>query len=96
MLDFIIENYYVILIICVLLIFGIIGYMIDSIKNKKYKDNVNNFDAYIPEEEVFIQNNNNDNSKENNEKETNVDELIEDYNKEQNEKDSNNWVFYAR
>ena len=50
MLDFIIENYYVILIICVLLIFGIIGYMIDSIKNKKYKDNVNNFDAYIPEE----------------------------------------------
>ena len=95
MLDFIIENYYVILIICVLLIFGIIGYMIDSIKNKKYKDNVNNFDAYIPEEEVFIQNNNNDNSKENNEKETNVDELIEDYNKEQNEKDSNNWVFYA-
>ncbi len=90
MLDFIIENYYVILIICVLLIFGIIGYMIDSIKNKKYKDNVNNFDAYIPEEEVFIQNNNNDNSKENNEKETNVDELIEDYNKEQNEKDSNN------
>ena len=96
MLDFIIENYYVILIICVLLIFGIIGYMIDSIKNKKYKDNVNNFDAYIPEEEVFIQNNNNDNSKENNEKETNVDELIEDYNKEQNEKDSNNWVYYAR
>ena len=90
MLDFIIENYYVILIICVLLIFGIIGYMSDSIKNQKYKDNVNNFDAYIPEEEVFIQNNNNDNSKENNEKETNVDELIEDYNKEQNEKDSNN------
>lgn len=90
MLDFIIDNYYIILIICVLLIFGIIGYIVDTLKNKQSK-NVNELDTYIPEEEVFIQETpeNDESEKELQEtKEQSADNLIEKYNNEQTEEDS--------
>ena len=86
MLEFIIDNYYVILIICVLLIFGIIGYIVDTLKNSRYK-NVNELDTYIPEEEVFIQ----DTPKEEEpvKEEQSAENLIEEYNNEQTDEDSN-------
>ena len=89
MLDFIIEHYYVILIICVLLIFGIIGYIIDTLKNSRYKNEINELDTYIPEEEVFIQDVKEE-PEEKPEEETSetVDNLIEEYNNEQKEEDS--------
>ena len=88
MLEFIIDNYYVILIICVLLIFGIIGYIVDTLKNSQ-KNNVNELDTYVPEEEVFIQNTENDQEQENiQEEEQSAENLIEEYNNEQKEDDS--------
>ena len=88
MKEFIINNYYVILIICVLLIFGIIGYIVDTLKNSQ-KNNVNELDTYVPEEEVFIQNTENDQEQENiQEEEQSAENLIEEYNNEQKEDDS--------
>ena len=84
MLDFILKNYYVILIICILLIFGIIGYIIDTLKTSKNR-NTEEVDTYIPEEEVFIQNTEEEPIKEEVEEETSVDNLIEEYNNEQDE-----------
>ena len=55
MLEFIIDNYYVILVTCILMIFAIIGYIIDNLKTRKYLENENTTDTYIPEEEIFIQ-----------------------------------------
>ena len=90
MKEFIINNYYVILIICVLLIFGIIGYIVDTLKNNHYKNDVNELDTYVPEEEVFIQNTENDSEQENiQEEEQSAENLIEEYNNEQNDEDSN-------
>ena len=84
MLEFIIDNYYVILIICVLLIFGIIGYIVDTLKNSQ-KNNVNELDTYVPEEEVFIQNTENDQEQENiQEEEQSAENLIEEYNNDKN------------
>ena len=89
MKEFIINNYYVILIICVLLIFGIIGYIVDTLKNNHYKNDVNELDTYVPEEEVFIQNTENDSEQENiQEEEQSAENLIEEYNNEQKEDDS--------
>ena len=89
MLEFIIENYYVILVICILLIFAIIGYIIDTLKNKK---EINQSETYIPEEEIFLENTEKVEKNTKNE-ENSVDSLIEEYNSEQNNENSNVWVF---
>lgn len=88
MLDFIVENYYVILVICILLIFAIIGYIIDTLKHRKYEKENNQVDTYIPEEEVFIQKVEPDEEMEE-EQEITADELLAEYNNEQKENDSN-------
>lgn len=80
MLDFIIENYYVILIICILLIFGVIGYIVDTLKNKKLEDN--NVETYIPQEEVFIQNIENQEEEKFEESVQSTENLLEVYNNE--------------
>lgn len=90
MIDFIVKNYYVILVVCILLIFAIIGYIIDTLKSRKYEENNNPVDTYIPEEEIFIQKfeeptENNDNTEEQQE---NVDELLNEYNNEQKDENS--------
>lgn len=87
MLEFIAENYYVLLVIGVLLIFAIIGYMIDTLKSRSYQENVNTPDTYIPEEEVFIQKIESEET-ERTEEEKNVENLLEEYNIEQENKDS--------
>ena len=88
MLDFILENYYVILVICILLIFAIIGYIVDTLKTRQYKENVNEVDAYIPEEEVFIQRFEEQTQVEEEEKES-VDDLLKEYNNENDETTQN-------
>ena len=88
MFDFIVENYYAILVICILLIFATIGYLIDLIKSRKYQDN-NGSDAYIPEEEVFIKKIEKP-IEDSIEKEDSIDELLKRYNQEQKETNSNN------
>jgi len=90
MIDFIVKNYYVILVVCILLIFAIIGYIIDTLKSRKYEENSNPTDTYIPEEEIFIQKfeeptENSDNIEEQQE---NVDELLNEYNNEQKDENS--------
>lgn len=84
MLDFIVKNYYVILVICILLIFAIIGYIIDTVKSRKYLEE-NNEDNYIPEEEIFIQKFEEPVEEE---VEESVDDLLKEYNQEQTEDNS--------
>ena len=93
MLDFIIKNYYVILVVCILLIFAIIGYIIDSLKNRNFQDNNTN-DEYVPAEEIFIQKfeeTEEENQENNNES---VDVLLDNYNNTQQKNNSNDWVFF--
>ena len=79
MISFIVENYYVILVVCILSIFAIIGYIIDTLKTKKYEEKNAYFNAYVPDEEIFIQK---FEESENEEKELNdnIDNLLKDYN----------------
>ena len=88
MIDFIINNYYVILVVCILLIFAIIGYIIDTLKRRKYEEEqINRSDNYIPEKEIFIKKF----ETEVEEKETegdNIDDLLNNYNKEQIDENS--------
>jgi len=88
MIDFIINNYYVILVVCILLIFAIIGYIIDTLKRRKYEEEqINKSDNYIPEEEIFIQKFETE-VEENETEEDNIDDLLNDYNKEQTDENS--------
>lgn len=86
MLDFIVNNYYVILVVCILLIFAIIGYIIDSLKRTKYENEKTKIDSYIPEEEIFIQKTQED--VEIIDEEQNINELLNDYNNEQRNENS--------
>lgn len=88
MLDFIIENYYVILVICILLIFAIIGYMIDTLRTRKYQETENITDGYVPEEEVFIQKIEEPTENEGITDEENVEALLEEYNQINKENNS--------
>ena len=90
MIDFIVRNYYVILVICILLIFAIIGYIIDTLKSRKYEENNVPTDTYIPEEEIFIQKFETEveNTEENNNQENNVDDLLTEYNNVQKDENS--------
>lgn len=87
MLDFIVNNYYVILIVCILLIFAIIGYIVDTLKSRKYEE-TNASDTYVPEEEVFIQKFEEPTNEEDVVENENVEELIDEYNKVQNDENS--------
>ena len=87
MIEFIIENYYVILVIGILLIFAIIGYIIDTLKHRNQE--TNNIDTYIPEEEIFIQKFETEEKDNKVEEKISADDLLADYNKEQNENNSN-------
>ena len=86
MIEFIIDNYYVILVICILLIFATIGYIIDTLNKRKYEEQQNDVNTYIPEEEIFIQKLNESISSE--ETEDNVDDLLNQYNKDQDNENS--------
>jgi len=90
MIDFIVRNYYVILVICILLIFAIIGYIIDTLKSRKYEENNIPIDTYIPEEEIFIQKFEDqlENNEVTNEQENNVDDLLTEYNNVQKDENS--------
>lgn len=87
MLEFIVNNYYVILIVCILLIFAIIGYIVDTLKSRKYEE-TNENDTYVPEEEVFIQKFEEPINEEDVVENENVEELIDEYNKVQNDENS--------
>lgn len=90
MIDFIVQNYYVILVVCILLIFAIIGYIIDTLKSRKYEENNVPTDTYIPEEEIFIQKFETENEKveEDINHKNNVDDLLTEYNNEQTDENS--------
>ena len=84
MIDFILKNYYVILVVSILLIFAIIGYLVDTLKTRKYEEENLEHTSYIPEEEIFI--------KQFDEKEDeieenpadNLDEMLKEYNSKKN------------
>lgn len=88
MIDFIVQNYYVILVVCILLIFAIIGYIIDTLKSRKYEENNVPTDTYIPEEEIFIQKFETENIEENNNQENDVDDLLTEYNNDHTDENS--------
>ena len=90
MIDFIVQNYYAILVVCILLIFAIIGYIIDTLKSRKPEDNVSP-DTYIPEEEIFIQKFEPETTEleTSEEQQNDVDNLLTAYNSESEEDDSN-------
>lgn len=61
MLEFIKDHYLIIMIVLLFLIFALIGYIIDSIKNKKRNNQIQEADVEITEEigepEVALENN---------------------------------------
>ena len=94
MVEFIVNNYYVILVVCVLFIFAIIGYIIDTLKNRNKDVNVSN--AYIPEEEIFLEETpkevesiEDDSMDEILEEDSNTEDLLSEYNNEQLKENSN-------
>ena len=83
MLEFIVKNYYIILVVCILLIFAIIGYIIDYLKNKNTSNE--QVDTYMPEEDIFIQKiEQTPEEEEKTNEENEIDDLLENYNKEKN------------
>lgn len=45
MIDFIVDNYYLIIIIAAFLIFALIGFIVDTIKNKNREETIQNDDT---------------------------------------------------
>lgn len=86
MIEFIVNNYYVILVVCILLIFAIVGYLIDTIKRRKYEESNLNKDSYIPEEEIFIKKFEEEQVEE--KVDNSVDEMLKEYNEEQKSENS--------
>lgn len=85
MINFIVENYYVILIVCILLIFAIIGYLIDTIKKRKYEELNISTDSYVPEEEIFIKKFEDQETGLQDTIDNPIEEMLKEYNEEQNE-----------
>lgn len=83
MIDFIVNNYYLILVICILLIFALIGYITDTLKRRKYEENAQ-MNQYVAEEEVFLQTSNKLGEEETKEEEIHdeVEDLLKEYNNE--------------
>lgn len=88
MVDFIVENYYVILVVCILLIFAIIGYIIDTLKRRKYEEENLTNDSYVAEEEVFIKNFEDKEVGLQEQMDNSVDEMLKEYNEEQKNENS--------
>ena len=88
MVEFIVENYYVILVVCIILIFAIIGYIIDTLKRRKYEEENLAKDSYIAEEEIFIKNFDNNEVGLQDQVDNSVEEMLKEYNEETKEENS--------